>query len=84
MKVYQKPKMLTLSLSANDMLCSGCTIGTRNTNDPFLQYLTQLYGGDDGLLDPNDPVFGASAEGCSVIVDLYCKFGPNDQIVFTS
>lgn len=83
MKVYTKPKMLTLSISANDALCS-CNYTTRGTSDPFLLELAKQYGGSDNLLDPNDPVFGESSEGCSVIVDAYCKFGPNDQIIFTS
>lgn len=84
MKQYQKPQLVALSLSANDMLCAGCTAATRNPTDPFLQILNANYGGADGMLDPTD--FGASAfssgEPCTEVVsgfESYCKFSAAEQ-----
>lgn len=84
MKTYEKPKLIALSLAANDMLCSGCTAATRGSTDAFMQYLNTNYGGADGLLDPSD--FGenvfASNEGCQetqTVFESYCKFTAAEQ-----
>lgn len=74
MKVYQKPQMLTLSLSANDMLCSGCTTALRDSS--FKQAWLDLFDkNNDGRLT-KDELF-TSGDGCQNIQDFieeYCKF----------
>lgn len=85
MKVYEKPALTLLTVSASDALCSGCDNKTRNTTDPFLIILNQKYGGSDGILDPGDLAF-SSGESCTVIAEgfeAYCKFTGANQL-FTS
>lgn len=77
MKVYSKPKMLTLSISANDALCAGCTVRTRF--DPTLNSLLIGAFGDgdkDGLFEPGDSKAFALVEACTEQYDYegYCKF----------
>ena len=82
MKHYQKP-----ALSANDMLCGDCNVKTRDTEDPFIQKLAGIYGAEGdvpNVLDPGDNVFGTDENGCGTVIDTYCKYGPNGQIIFTS
>lgn len=88
MKEYKKPAMMALSISANDLLC-GCDVKTRDTNDPFIQNLNKLWGAggnDDGILDPDDKVFGSIEEQCDEdrILEGYCKFGVEGMQLFTS
>lgn len=83
MKVYEKPKLMVLSVSADDMLCA-CTVGTRNPTDSVIIKLNEIYGGSNGFLDPSDNVFGNGEEGCSYPVDVYCKHTPEGFNVFTS
>ena len=85
MKVYEKPALTLLTVSASDALCSGCMAKTRNTTDPFLIILNQRYGGSDGILDPGDLAF-SSEDSCKEIAvgfEAYCKFTGTNQL-FTS
>lgn len=43
MKVYEKPKLMVLSISANDALCSGCD-DTVRYNDKLREYFGKYYG----------------------------------------
>ncbi len=84
MKQYTKPAMMVLSLSANDMLCSGCVV--KLMNDDFGQIL--LGSGFDTTGDgritwedfsPN--LFGAGEDQCSAtdpFLEAYCKFTSNN------
>lgn len=88
MKEYKKPAMMALSLSANDALCSTCTIKTRFPElDGIADWLNKMYGGEDNLLTPTDKYF-AMTENCEEKVDFddYCKFTTNDTgaTLFTS
>ncbi len=88
MKLYEKPRLMVLSISANDMLCSGCSICTRGDYywDPFdLNHdgvLTHAEATSQGLFGSSD---GENSDSCSVPVDGYCKFnGTDPALVFTS
>lgn len=85
MKVYEKPKLMVLSVSANDVLCSGCAIGTRGDED-WLDFdldhdnlftkadadQLKMFGTDDGAQ-------------CTTKVYGYCKFNSvNAELLFTS
>lgn len=84
MKQYTKPAMMVLSLSANDMLCSGCVV--KLMDDDFGQIL--LGSGFDTTGDgritwedfsPN--LFGAGELQCSAtdpLLEAYCKFTSNN------
>ena len=87
MKHYQKPAMLALSLSANDMLCSGtCDIKTRD--NPEYSDLDKLWGDGNGLFTEEEArskgLFGLTEE-CDFGLDNYCKYTANDNMaLFTS
>lgn len=92
MKTYEKPRLIALSLSADDMLCSGCDLKTKDTSDYFVQILNQLFdSNEDGYVDSSElgGLF-ASSEQCSEFNDAfgaYCKFtaADNDLMqIFTS
>lgn len=84
MKAYVKPAMMALSISANDMLCSGaCEVKTRDSTNPFIQNLNAMWGAggnDSSILDPNDNVFG-NATDCDPerILEGYCKYTASDD-----
>lgn len=80
MKTYEKPTLTLLSVSANDMLCTGCS--TKWTYDDLLVWLEDI----EFKGDPNNAFL--DSEGCTSPVDEYggvffCKFTGGDQI-FTS
>lgn len=87
MKKYQKPAMLELSITANDQLCGGCEIGTRN--DPRYRDLDLILGyNKDGVFTKEEAeeigMFGKD-EDCENPYDLYCKFTSNGNLaLFTS
>lgn len=83
MKQYTKPTMMVLSLSANDMLCSGCVV--KLMNDDFGQILLGSFDvNDDGRLtweDFSPNLFGAGEAQCSdtdPLLEAYCKFTSNN------
>lgn len=84
MKAYVKPAMMALSISANDMLCSGtCVVKTRDSTDANIQYLNKTWGagGDyNDILDPKDNVFGKETD-CNPnrILEGYCKYTAAEQ-----
>ena len=73
MKIYEKPKLMVLSISANDMLCSGCTV--KRIDEPI--YISQFDMDNDGILTAqeaeNQGLFGDGADACTVPVTGYCK-----------
>ena len=75
MKVYEKPKLMVLSISANDALCSGCD-DTVRYNDKLREYFGKYYGNADGPLTDEELANLFEAEGCleAVSYDGYCKF----------
>ncbi len=81
MKVYEKPALTLLTISASDALClNGCMPGYKWT---YEQYLTFLEG--MGFIgDPNN-AFSVSEHCTDPVpnVDIYCKFTGANQI-FTS
>ena len=86
MKKYQKPAMLELSITANNQLCGGCEIGTRN--DPRYKDLDSIVGNNDGLFTEKEAeaigLFGTN-EGCEKPYEQYCKFTSNGNLsLFTS
>lgn len=80
MKTYEKPTLTLLSVSANDMLCTGC--GIIYDDKAFSKWWSDFeYGGsytqafDDNSCEIN---IGTDFEG-------YCKFaGPDNMQLFTS
>ena len=88
MKIYEKPKLMVLSISANDALCTGCSIRTRGDAqwsifDPSGDgLLTKDEANSVGLFGSNEDDLGSA---CSAVVDGYCKFnGTDPALVFTS
>lgn len=82
MKVYSKPKMLTLSLSANDALCAGCTAQTRFDATLNSLLITAFGDGDkDGVFEPGDSNAFAQVEACEAKYSWegYCKFTAADN-----
>ena len=75
MKVYEKPKLMVLSISANDALCSGCD-DTVRYDVKLREYLGNYYGDADGTLTDDELANLFEADSCSeeVFYDGYCKF----------
>ena len=84
MKAYVKPAMMALSISANDMLCTGCAVGTRH-NERLSGMLEEQFAGYNGIKldlffteDEAKAVgaFGSSEGECTepVMVEGYCKY----------
>lgn len=80
MKAYVKPAMMALSISANDMLCSGdCTAKTRIDKD-LSNTLEKFFPGsnNDGVFTPDEAgnAFASSADSCTEFVEgmKYCKY----------
>lgn len=78
MKVYTKPQMLTLSISANDMLCSGCT--TKLKESSFADLLLQYFDTNkNGRLEGNE--LFTKDDDCTSgdILEQYCKYTFEDR-----
>lgn len=88
MKIYEKPRLMVLSVSANDALCTGCAVKTRG--DALFNMLDQTpgYGDGNGIFNSADPLFSEADTNCTAHSDSYtqyCKFtGAESQRLFTS
>ncbi len=82
MKTYTKPRMLLLSLSANDMLCVGCTAQTR-FDKTLNNALIAMFGDKDkdGIFEPGDSNAFSYVEACAepYQFESYCKFTAADN-----
>ena len=81
MKSYEKPKLMVLSVSANDALCA-CVASTRN--DAFFQ---QFDSNNDGRItwdEVNNSEYFGSGEDCSISYEKYCKHTPDGMTLFSS
>lgn len=68
MKTYEKPRLVALAVSSNDLLCQSCAIDAIGNNmDPVLRRYLDLYG------VTLEQLFG-SGETCTIPVEGYCKF----------
>lgn len=82
MKTYEKPKLIALSLAANDMLCSGCGEDPLRDKTDIVQMIIDLNSGVDkdgnGVIDSSEgnALFTDSNDGCtsSVEIEGYCKY----------
>lgn len=70
MKKYEKPRLMALSLSGNDMLCATCDIDIIGDNGrkDIIEMLEEFFGSIENLF--------ATGESCEVQIDFegYCKF----------
>ena len=83
MKIYEKPKLMVLSISANDMLCSGCEHPTKGDD-----ILAMFDADENGYLDDGDfgkvgGMFTEDSESCTNKYTGYCKH-TGSAIIFTS
>lgn len=80
-KTYEKPKLIALPLSGNNMLCNTCGIDIIGDNaDPEVTKRLNELGLDIGQLF-------AHYEDCAIKFDSYCKFTGADhgvQVVINS
>lgn len=90
MKIYEKPILMVLSVSANDALCS-CGLKTRGNNEinTVMAILGVVDADGDGALEENEfpqGSFGDSESQCTAFqVTGYCKFsGAESYKLFTS
>ena len=89
MKTYEKPKLMVLSISANDALCGNCTAKTRGHNDiTVLLNGLGIYDTDGNEVEYIDNKYFSDFEetGCSITVTLkylntdYYVFAPKDAV----
>ena len=89
MKNYEKPKLRVLSFTANDALCTSCSVATRfDTATSTL--IESLFPGQvtaDFFFTPDEAtavgLFKDSTE-CNNSYGGYCKFIPDGNSLFTS
>ena len=77
MKIYEKPILMVLSVSANDALCNAC--GTSINSKPDLKGpLSFLDTNKDGKIVESEAAgyFGNAPDSCTSTMDVtgYCKF----------
>ena len=93
MKAYVKPAMMALSISANDMLCTSCTVKTRE-NKVLSGMLDDHFNtdGSDGIFSEAEAdsvgAFGPAGD-CENPMQMYeyCKYTAtesNYQSIFNS
>lgn len=87
MKAYSKPRLVALSLNANDLLC-GCKIdvapGTDGDVDPEInKMLGNLYPGETNFFTDK---YSCGTNVSMPDIEAYCKFGPfpSDTMIFSS
>lgn len=92
MKEYKKPAMLALSISANDMLCSGCADHQLRDDEMFKGVmLDKKYDfNNNGTFDKDDyaKLFAATdtePSSCNQVVDYngYCKFTSTNMVAWS-
>ena len=87
MKKYTKPALMTLSVSADVMLCSGCGAGAlRGT--PAGEFLLEYFDDGDNRLDWSDFGEGLFSTGDSCanpdpMVEGYCEHTANTVIIWS-
>ena len=93
MKTYVKPAMMALSISANDMLCTSCSVKTRD--DKVLSGMLDAHyktDGSDGIFSKEEAdsvgAFGPAGD-CENLMEIYayCKYTAtesNYQSIFNS
>lgn len=77
MKPYEKPRLIAMSLSGSNTLCSSCQIDIIGDNaDPTFQEIA----GDFEF------TFGAAEDSCAngFTIEGYCKFTATDGVVINS
>lgn len=88
MKTYEKPKMMVLSFTANDALCS-CAAKTRFDKSLSL-LLESEFGSVDGVsgffsrTDGDNAQLFDSTNACNNVYEPYCKNTPAGYNLFTS
>lgn len=86
MKIYEKPKLMVLSISANDTICGGCQVSTRN--DAWFTMMDKQVGNGNGVFERGEGgLFVDQEDYCDVPTDYsgYCKFsGAEGYKLFTS
>lgn len=90
MKTYEKPVLMALSLSGEDLLCGACSTSNMTLwNDASLAESILFLVGRDASYDKDETIsegdfegiFG-SGDGCSTPIQSYCKFtGSSDKMV---
>ncbi len=78
MKTYEKPKLIALSISGNNMLCNSCTF------DIIAPYNGGADHGELGqMIEEFGYNFGSTETQCSLSIVGYCKFNSVDEGLFS-
>ena len=89
MKTYEKPKLMVLSFTTNDALCTSCTVATR-FNSAVSSVIEAQYPGlvdADGFFTPAEAEsvgFFGNPDECDNSYGGYCKYIPDGNSLFTS
>ena len=88
MKEYRKPAMMALSISANDMLCSGCPEGNRLKDPVFQDMLKPFYqdANNDGKIDQGEVGNDFVQDACTQTreeFEIYCKHTPESVVLWS-
>ncbi|WP_302658941.1 hypothetical protein [uncultured Dysosmobacter sp.] len=89
MKVYEKPKLIAMSLSGNNRLCGDCAGGiTLWDHKNIAEAILILVRREDKMLDgiTEDDFVGVfgTGDGCTTPTEIYCKFtSTGDQVAWS-
>ena len=93
MKTYEKPRLMVLSFTASDALCSGCAAPTRGTGlagvieNAFVDIYPDQITPDGNLTQAEIEaigLFAAATESCTNDALGYCTNTPAGNNIFTS
>lgn len=90
MKTYEKPRLMVLSFTANDAICTGCAAPTRGTGlakliEDTFAFVAGVNPNNDLTQDEISAIkLFALSEGCENEYQGYCKNTPAGMNVFTS
>lgn len=81
MKVYEKPKLIAMSLSGNNRLCGDCADKTKLFDNEYTARAILLaadrdpgYDGISGISRGDFEGLFGTAESCGTPIEAYCKF----------
>ena len=89
MKVYEKPKLIAMSLSGNNRLCGDCadksTLYNNSTLAETILFAAGRDSGHDGIsgISRGDftGLFGTAEDSCVTPIEIYCKFTSSGEQV---
>ena len=89
MKTYEKPRLMVLSFTASDAICTGCVAKTRGTQlggilEGLVLSVNPGWANGDNSLDGSEASHLFDEASCDVPCYDYCKNTPEGNNILTS